>query len=342
MTTASCPVHGRVAVRLQGGGEPESRFYRIAHRIADRLEPEIRDAFLEAVESVRDRIDLAELEAAVRSGDVARVRTALKAQALRRALGQRAGLAEIFRRGFGSTGQASAGVISEELGARFAFDFRDPNAIVAARSQVGTLITRIDRDQLLMVRGVMGRAFSEGLPTDRSARLIRDVVGIRHDWAQAPLNLRREIEAGQTAAATSRRLDAATKQRIRSRVSAGTVTPEFLDDVQETYAASLRNRRGLDIARTEGIRAANLGQDQSWRQARRRGVLSRKARRAWVVTPDDRLRETHAAVPFDNPDGVRIGEPFETFLGPVMFPPLETNCRCGVALMPDPSKSGIL
>lgn len=337
-----CPVHGRAHVRLQGVGEPESRFYQIIHRIADRLEPDVQAAFLEAVEAVRGEVDLVELEAAMRSQDVTRIRAALGAQRLRQALGERSGLNELFQRVYGGAGEASAGVLSDALGVNFAFDFRDPNSIVFARTQVGTLITNIDRDQLLMVRAILGRAIEEGIPPARSARLIHDVVGIRHDWAQAPLRLRREILDGQAAAATSRRLDAATKQEIRSRIAAGTVTEEWLDDVQARYAHSLRRRRALDIARTENIRSANAGLHQSWRDGRRRGVIPRTARRHWVVTDDERLRETHALVPFDNPDGVLIDEPFETFLGPVMYPPLEPLCRCGVGLTLNPGQPGVL
>ena len=329
-----------IRVLNQGGGEPSSQFYKVVHRIADNLNPEFQQSFVAAVEAVRNQIDLAALETAVRSGDIHAVRAALGSEQLREVLGRREGLRELFTRGYTATGTASAGVLSRALSVDFAFDVRDPNSIIFARRSTGTLITRIDRDQLLKIRGILGRAQVEGIPPRATARILHGTVGIRHDWALAPSRLRQEILDGHVAAATSRRLDAATKAQIRSRVNAGTVTDSFLDDVVGRYEHSLLRRRARDIARTETIRATAAGREQSWRQALRHGVIDQRARRFWIVTPDERLRETHAAVPVDNPDGVGIDEPFDTFLGPVMHEPLEPLCRCGVGLVPNPDRGG--
>jgi hypothetical protein len=59
------------------------------------------------------------------------------------------------------------------------------------------------------------------------------------------------------------------------------------------------------------------------------------------VTPDDRLRETHAAVPGMNPDGVALDGTFETPLGRSSGPPLEPLCRCGEGLS-FPGHKGVL
>jgi hypothetical protein len=251
-------------------------------------------------------------------------------------------LTESLRSAFAATGEASAGVLSRAISIDFSFDFRDPQSILAARGQVGTLITRINQDQLLMVRATMGRAVEEGLTVRRTARILHPMLGLRHDWAAAPFNLAQEIRDGHAAAATGRRLDAATKQQIRSRIRAGTVTEDFIDEMMGRYTHSLRRRRALDIARTEGIRAAAMGREASWKQARRKGHLTDQARRHWVVTPDERLRETHAAVPDLNPDGVGLDEPFETPLGPVFHEPLEPLCRCSVALVPNRNTGGLI
>lgn len=340
----SCPVHpGLSFIALaQEGGDPPSRFYRIAHRISDRLDPEVRDAFLQAVEDVRATVDLSALESAVRSGDVRLVQTLLGAERLKQALGaETADLRSLLTRAYGATGEASGEALAAALGVDFTFDFRDPLSIQYARTHTGTLIKWITDDQLLAVRGIMDRAQVEGIPPRKAARYVHQIVGIRQDWAGAPLNLRQEILDGHAAAATSRRLDAALKAEIRSRIRRGTVTEEWLDKVQERYAHSLRRRRALDIARTETLRASNAGQRQSWRDAQRKRVIPDTARRFWVVTPDERLRETHAQVPLDNPEGVALDQPFDTFLGPVDGPPLETNCRCGEALVPNPAEGGI-
>lgn len=344
MKPVVCPAHGViVSVRMQGGGgEPPSKFYAAVHRIADRLTPEVRDRFIAAVESVRNSVNLSALEAAVAAGDVEAIRTALGAGQLRAALSRADSLEEVFRRGYLATGELSGGVLSNELGVDYSFNVRDPNAVIFARGQAGTLITQIDRDQLKMVREILSWAAVEGLTTTQQARLIHDVVGIRHDWARAPWNIRQEIIDGRAAAATSRRLDAATKQQIRSRIKNGTVTSEFLDEVQSKYAHALRRRRALDIARTETIRSNNAGLQRSWITADDQGFLPKTAAREWIVTPDERLRDTHAAVPFMNPEGVPLREPFETPLGAVMYPPLEPLCRCSVGLSFGAGRGGIV
>ena len=65
----SCPVHGARLTARQQEGRPASRFYEIVHRVADRLEPEIRDAFLAAVQRAAENVNLNDLEAAIRAGD---------------------------------------------------------------------------------------------------------------------------------------------------------------------------------------------------------------------------------------------------------------------------------
>lgn len=341
LSMTSCPTHGGIATQ-QDEGQPQSRFYRIQHRISDRFGPDVAAAFMSAVEQVRDQIDMEELETAVRAGNISRVEAALKVETLRRILQSSEGLSGALRQTFSATGDAAAGVMSEALDLDFSFDARDPLATQFVRTQAGDLIKNITDDQLLGVRGVLGRAFVEGIPPRRAARHIHGIVGIRQDWAQAPLNMAQEIREGQAAAATSRRLDAATKQRIRQRIRADTVTEDFINDVTETYRHSLRRRRARDIARTETIRASSAGQQAGFEQAQRRGALPDTARRFWVVTPDDRLRETHAAIPGMNPNGVKISEPFDTPMGARMYPPAGVNCRCSVSLAPNPGESGVI
>ncbi len=87
-------------------------------------------------------------------------------------------------------------------------------------------------------------------------------------------------------------------------------------------------RRALTIARTETIRASNMGQQELWRAQRNGGRLTGHEQREWIVTPDDRLCPQCAAMegalaPFD-----------QAFSNGVMVPPLHPNCRCTIALVP--------
>lgn len=332
---------GTRPARLQGEGEPASGLYRTLHRVADRLEPALREPFLRAVRAHREHVDLQRLETALRRGDTDAATLALDLDRMANAM--RSDLGRAYRTTLQAAGEAVAEELSSELGASFSFDAVNPNAVLAARRDAGTLITRISRESRLAVRAVIADMHVSGVPPDRAARRVRQVVGLRQDHARAVSNFRDLLRrardapddqlAGIARRATDRRLDAATKARVRRAIREREVTGALIDEVSEVYRGSLLNRRALDISRTESLRAAHAGQQETWRQAVQRGTLSReRTRRVAVVTPDDRLRETHAAVPDMNPEGVGLEEPFQTPMGPMMYPPWEPLCRCSVGL----------
>lgn len=327
---------------LQGDATPDSRLYRALHRVADRLEPELRDAFLEALRTHRDTIDLQALETALRTKNAEAVIQALGVPELTAAMHPRLEVA--YRRALLGGGEAVAQVLGSELGIGFSFDRTDPGAVLAARRDAGTLIVRIDDEARDMVRGIVGDMFTSGVPPDRAAVRIRDVVGLTRRQAGYVENFRDQLRQIRAAApddvgalvsrAVDRRLDAVTKQRIRSAALRGELTEELIDEVAGTYRDSLNNRRALNIGRTESIRAAHAGQHQSHLQAVQGGHISREnTRRFPVVTPDDRLRPSHAAIPGMNPEGVGLTEPFRTPDGPKMYPPFGVSCRCSVSLL---------
>lgn len=310
--------------------EPESRLYKALHRVADRMEPGMREAFLEAVRNVEGEMDEEKLLSALKRKDGQAVVQALGLSRMRAAL-QR-GLENDYLRAMIAAGQANTQEAVRAGVFEMTFNVTNPNAVLTARQEVGTLITQVSEETVEAVRTVTSDMFTEGIPPVKASREIRTVVGLHSRHAKAVRNFRRQLEAGNLAA-VDRRLDAATKARIRSAIRRDAVTPEFVDEVAETYRTSLLNRRAQDIARTESMRAAHSGQQESWRQAVRQGHLdAERTRRHWIVTPDDRLRETHAAVPGMNEDGVGLEEPFETPVGTAMYPPLEPNCRCSVGL----------
>jgi hypothetical protein len=235
-----------------------------------------------------------------------------------------------------SAGQGSQTILTRHgLAARF--NAVHPNVVNYARSQAAELVVAVPQETKRVIAEVIALGAEHGLTTVQQARAIREVVGLPPGWAQAPMNLSQEIRAGRARAATSRRLSAVTKQQIRSRIAAGTVTEAFVQDVSAEYAASLVNRRAQNIARTESLRAANHGLTESWRQARAEGVLPETARRFWIVTPDDRLRPSHAQIPKLNARGRELDEPFLLADGRrVQHPPADPNCRCSVGLLLQP------
>ena len=94
-------------------------------------------------------------------------------------------------------------------------------------------------------------------------------------------------------------------------------TPKLTQQQQEARAAKLaarlRRQRALTIARTETMRAANMGQQLLWKQAQAQGLIDpTRVVREWIVTRDDRT------CPICRPmDGKRVGldQPWRTLDG---------------------------
>ena len=124
-------------------------------------------------------------------------------------------------------------------------------------------------------------------------------------------------------------LNAAQQAMIRKALSTG-YDEASLDKLIRRHTQALINYRQEVFVRQEAIRAINTGEYLAFRQGKANRSIPRAARRFWVTKGDERVRHNHAAVETMNPNGVDVGESFKTPLGPVLFPPLEINCRCRV------------
>lgn len=272
--------------------EPE---YLVLHRIADRLAPAMRDAFLEAVKALRAKIDPTRLQELLLRGD-------------------RGDLGAFWRAFEADVAPVLRGPISEALlragqqtGQRFgmSFDLTNPKAINAIDLHAATLIQGITQESRAAIVAVLRQGFLNGLPVDEMARRIRGSIGLSARYATAVETYRQaQLDQG--------------------------VDPEVVDQRADRYAQRLLRDRAENIARTETLAAANSGQQTAWEEAQRQGYLGDSAR-VWIVTPDDRLCDNICA-PMDGQ--IRgMNEPFITGEGDaVMTPPAHPQCRCAVGL----------
>ena len=293
--------------------------------------------FVAAITRLQEGIDAAELQSAIAAGSLAQIEAAVRPSRLQSLFAGGDSLQEVLTRTAQTTGRAGSEVLTGALDVRVRFNALDPNVVLFARDQSARLVVAVTEDVREAIRIVTAVGSAEGLTTTQQARALREIVGLPPNWARAPLSLREEILSGNFDA--TRRLSAADKAQIRSRIARGTATEEFAERMQSRYARSLLNRRAQNIARTETIRSATHGQHEGWRQAIRDGHLPTDVRRFVVVTPDERLE--HWMVPGMNPDGRAMDEPFESPEGPSLNPPFRTSCRCGVALKV-PGRPGVI
>ncbi len=214
----------------------------------------------------------------------------------------------------------------------FEFDGTNPEATRWAAEESAEKVTGIDiksREAVTsQLRGVIAGAFADGVTLRRLARQIRRIVGLTAGQQRAVTNLvsRLQTANGGTLVMAG---------RVRIRVPPAGASAELVERAASRYARVLLNKRAMNIARTETIRAANEGQRQLWLQSRGKGLLPREVKRIWLITPDDRLCPVCRGMAGQ----VRgLTEPFDTGrFGLVMNPPAHPSGRCATALAVRPT-----
>lgn len=320
------------------------------NRVLNRFEPRVARAFMAAVASIRAQATLASITAAIEQGNLEEAIVLVGAERLAEQLvgaglepGQQS-LADEIRATFIEGGVAGMRQLPRQAALAATLDITNPEAVRFLRETLPTMIREVGEETQRAVQLAVVRGFEEGRPAPLIAREIRDSIGLTQKQSLAVGNFRRQLETGELGngqAPWARRLSAAERQQARSMFNAAAVgdpvAQSRINTLVNRYHDSLVNRRAKNIARTEVHRAFTEGQQELWRQAEERGLIDANVtRRVWIVTPDDRLRPDHAAIPGMNEGGVGLREPFETPFGPIMGPsdPVEEliNCRCTVAL----------
>jgi hypothetical protein len=211
---------------------------------------------------------------------------------------------------------------------KWAMDVTNPKSLAWARTRAAELITEITPDTKLAVRAMIGNGFELGIPPRKLAQSIKQAVGLRTDQVAAIRNLRKEMQDARVGDYITRfpiRPGVRASPGFRVRVPAGDRTA-WIEKQTARYTQMQHRYRSVMIARSETMRASGQGQRDMWRQNRDRGYLDANQKRFWIVTPDSRLREEHAAHEGEQagldepwPWGYEVGE--------------EIHCRCGEGLV---------
>lgn len=278
-------------------------------RIAARYEAQMRRDFLNAVRATRSAVDAQALEDALRSG---MTEAAVKAASIDTLGEQLTPDSEAtLRDATVRAGEEAAKALASALGVDIAFDKKNPAAELFARNKAADMVTGVTDEARKAVRSVVVRSVSEGIAPADAARLIRDIVGLDDRRARAVANFAARLVNESTDPAVARK-----------RVA--------------NYAESQLRRRGLAIARTEIMGAANMGQQILWNQAAREGhIRADKSRKVWITAHDDRLDEVICEpMPYmEANQHVGLSGKFTTGKGAtVLQPPAHVQCRCTTGL----------
>jgi hypothetical protein len=218
------------------------------------------------------------------------------------------------------------------------FDANDPPAVQWAQANALDKIAGITEDQRRAIRAIEVAAARAGTNPLQVARKIRDVIGLTDAQIAMVDSYRASLESGAYQAALDRQLSSAVSDRTIARAVARDLelTAAQIDKAVERYRDNAIAMRAETIARTEGLRVAHQGSQETIRQAVARGdVEAEQIVRTWnhhpgAVGPYD--RDFHISMQGDTR---AWDEPFVSGLGnELMHPgdpaaPAREVIRCG-------------
>ena len=195
-------------------------------------------------------------------------------------------------------------------GLRGAMTLQSPFVQDAAKRLTANLVTGVKAETKKAIRQVVFEAIRDGEAPAVSQKTLRRIVGL------------------------SQR-DALAVKRLTGKLS---------DTQLDRYAAKLLRQRALTIARTETIRAGNMGRQLGWKQMAADGLIDTKRfRQKWMVAHDDRLcpncapmdgKITSLGVSFEQTEQGVLPSERVPFAGTtVQTPPLHPRCLPGDALV---------
>ena len=331
--------------------------------LAAKLEARLAQAILRALKTQGATMDLDVISAALETGNIARVLQLLDLPAV---LAPLSGISPAIQAGVYAGGTAVAAIILPPItGVKFVFNQLNPRLIDWLQSYSLGLVRQINDATKEGVRQFLLEGMRAGANPKEVARQVMGVVGLTDRQAQAVANYRAELEGfhlrtsadayglGNTVNrvngtqvtlldAEGASSDGINARRLRdfrydgvlqrSMENTTPLSPEQIDRMVGAYEDKYLAYRARTIARTEAVRANNVGIQEAWRQAIENNVVSEDlVRKMWIVADDERTCEECGPIPDMNPEiGVRFGQPFLSPEGPVNLPPLHPNCRCTI------------
>lgn len=306
---------------------------RILEQFAARLEPKLRRAFLAQIRRLKDQLNLDQLANLISSGHVDAA-----AQLLSGVDGFAAFANAISDAVFGAAQLMSINSLPLNQ-VDYVFGVTNPQTNAFLREYEMNTIRELTRQTQASARAVISNGVAQGINPLQTAQDVKSFIGLTERQTNAVLNFENMLLEGDrdvlTRALRDKRFDSTVARAIEDGQP---LTDAQIDRMVERYQERYLQYRAETIARTESIRAANKGNQLLWEQAVADGKIDEEqVVREWIYTHDNLTRDAHLAIPDMNPDGVGLNEPFESPLGPIMYPGDEDaeaanviNCRCAL------------
>lgn len=278
------------------------------HRIADRNIEGFEQAFRDAIDAVKDNIDLSRLQQGIDAASIPEILAAIPFESVADPIVQQQ-LGEIFTEMYQDVAEALArsteppSVVGEGEPVSFTPDASAPVVQRVANAAIGELITDINTQQREAITEVVNSLFEGEVDFINARDLISQTVGLNSKQAQS-------------------------LAKIVGVLDKAGLSDDEKRTVMDREVQRMLDFRGELIARTETIGFAADAQQTIWQQMLAQGFLEEETtRKFWVVTPDDRLDQRICApIPALNPDGRRLNEPFVTPIGELRRPTAHPLC----------------
>lgn len=321
------------------------------NKLIDELEPEIRQAFLDSIQSVVGNTSISQLEALIAAG---RVSDAVELLNVSPSVFDP--LVQGLTSAYHSTGAAYAASLGAQHHARRGFtavvrwDSTNPRANAWVQSTSAQLVTEISENIRAQIQTHLARAISEGVAPRRAAldlvgridrstgRRVGGLIGLHSQQATYVQNAARDLQTGRYAsyldrAARDRRFDSVVMRAARDKTP---IPQASIDRMVARYSDNLLRQRGENIARTEMLQGFHNAQDEMVNQMVDDGQISRdQVTERWDASEDSATRSSHQFMDGQTADhngvfttgaGYRMRYPGDRSLGA----PAEEiiNCRC--------------
>lgn len=173
-----------------------------------------------------------------------------------------------------------------------------------------------------------------------SKKRILETIGLTPNQARSLTTYRQALEniaeSNNKAAILDtkiiRYLSASQRSSIRSAIARG-MEPGGVDALIAKQQKALLISRAKAIGNSLSSKVAHAAQQAVIDLAvKAKLVKPDHFKRFWTTAHDERVRHSHSQTEAINAGGVNLDQPFKTPFGPVMYPPLEINCRCHVSV----------
>lgn len=313
--------------------------------VLTRSERAIARAFYDAIEKLKNDIDLRELADLLETGQIDAAVQRLQVAA--DLTGQAINLSFI------NSGTAS-GIFLQNAGlVVVGFDQVNQRAVNAMAANSLRFVQDFSESQRAVARTVMTEGIRTGAGPIEQARAFRSVVGLDEQRAGWVASYRSTLEQVGNPNVSPSQQAASLERELRDRRSDRTVERFIrenrplpaakIDEMVDRYAARAVADRANTIARTEALRSVHAGSREMYLQAIERGdLVAAQLIREWNTHMDGRERLSHATM---NHQRRGWDEPFLSLSGPIMqpgdpaAPARETvRCRCIVTVRIKPRK----